>query len=223
MSRPELAEYEARFADWIRGRLRIFAAVLVPLVIAVPLRALWFPDSTVPTIVLLGPVTEESVKMAGTVAALLVLAMGLPPMIHRVSALRSRLFWVPWVVGGAYGAYEALANLGRDAPFVSIFRVADHAAFTALGFTTALVLWKWGARPIEGAVAGLGLSILVHDVFNAFAVFARFTVTGFVEQAAYGAGVVTLALVLSFRVTRREPGSYVGAEFILPFTGRERA
>lgn len=223
MSRPELAEYEARFADWIRGRLVIFAVVLAPLVLAVPLRAVWFPDTTAVTIVLLGPATEESVKMAGTIAVLVVLAMILPPMIRRATVLRSRLLWAPWVVGGLYGTYEAIIGYGRDSLYISIFRVADHAAFTALGFAAALALWRWSARPIGGALSGLGLSILAHDVFNAFAVFARFTATGFFEQALYGAAVVTVALVLSILVTRQEPGSLVAAEFVLPFTGRERA
>ncbi len=223
MARPELAEYEARFIDWIRGRLILFAAILLPLVVAVPLRALWFPDSATLTIVLLGPATEESVKMAGTIAALLVLAMVLPPRIRRGLALRLRLFWVPWVVGGLYGAYEAVVGSAPESPYVSIIRIADHAAFTALGFSTALLLWRSGIRPLLGAATGLGVSILVHDVFNAFAVFARFTTTGFAEQAAYGAGIVALSLLLSISVTRREPGSAVAAAFVLPFTGRERA
>lgn len=205
--------------SWLRSQAVLVLGLLVPLAVLVPLRAFFVSDADLLTVAVLGPATEESLKLAGAmVAALLGAALAFPG--SGAVGLRLRLLLAPWIVGGLYGAYEGLTLYAGESSLVLLVRIWVHAATVALGLAVSLAYWRLDPRPLVGAWVGWLLATVVHILFNAFAFLPG---VDYPAQAVYAAVLFLAALAALLRVVSREPASPSAAAFLGPSAARVRA
>lgn len=196
--------------SWIRSQVILVLGLLVPLTVLVPLRALFVTDADLLTVAVLGPATEESLKLAGVVVAALLGAVLASPGSGAVG-LRVRLLLAPWIVGGLYGAYEGLTLYAGESSLVLLVRIWVHAGAVALGLAVCLAYWRLDARPLTGAWVGWLLATVVHIGFNAFAFLPGVDTPA---QALYAALLVVVALAVLLRIVSGEPASASAAAFL---------
>ncbi len=182
-------------------------AALIPCAIVLPLRFLFFGDSSPVTVVLLGPALEEGLKLAALFLALMGAALVLPRGKDPDNALRYWLFLAPWFVGGAYGLVEGLVVYPGESHLNFTLRELAHAAFTALGAAALLWTWREVGRPFFGVALGFGSAWAGHIGFNSLALLSGYLDLSFEEQALFGLALLALAAVTLMRDVRHEPGS----------------
>ncbi len=194
--------------------LRLVVVALVPLAVAIPLRVLFFQDTSPFTILFLGPATEESVKLACVFLGLAIASVGLRGGRDPGLALRYWLFLVPWIVGGLYGMFEGVVVYPGEPGWDFTMREVAHGAFA--GLALAASLWSWRGDPPSWI--GLGFGFLVawaaHFAFNEIAFVSEFADVTFLDQLLYAIAVAALAALLLARVVRGEPGSRQARRFL---------
>lgn len=214
-----MADRRTTLSIWREPSLRIFLAALVPLAIAVPLRAFALPDGSAFTIVLVGPALEESLKLSAVVLVLTLASMTQrggrdPPLV-----LRHWLFWAPWVVGGVYGMIEGLVVYPGQGGLDFTLREFAHATFVSLSAAAALRVWQRVDAPLFGIALGFASGFAAHLWFNALALLSDVVDLTFADQALYLAVVFAATVVLLGTAVRLEPASRETRSF-LPARGR---
>ena len=196
--------------------LLFVATALVPAALAFPLRLLVFGDGSPFTQIVLGPLLEESTKLAGTMVVLLAAALLLPRGRDHATVLGYWLFLAPWLVGGIYGLSEGvLVYPGEGAPSVTL-REAAHATFTALSLLGTLLIW----RSLDAGATGVTLGVLfgfgAHVGFNLLAAVAVVADLTFLEQTGYVAVLAAVAVVGLNRVVRQATSLPEARSFLVP-------
>ena len=204
---------------WHETPIRLFLASLVPLALAIPLRALAFPDTSPVTVLFLGPALEESLKLSGVILALTVASLAFRGGRDPALALRYWLFLVPWVVGGLYGMTEGVLGYPGQGGLDFTLREAAHATFVALSVGGALWIWRHLDAPFFGIGFGFGAGFSAHLWFNALAFLSDYADVTFTDQVAYLALVFVLAVAVLAWGVRPAPASAEARAF-LPARGR---
>jgi hypothetical protein len=204
---------------WAETPIRLFLAALVPLVVATPLRILYFPDTSPFTVLLLGPAFEESLKLAGVVLALTIASLTLSGGRDPDLALRYWLFFVPWIVGGLDGLVEGLAVYPRRSAVDLAMREFGHATFVALSVAAALFVWRRLSAPLFGIGFGFAAGFSAHIWFNGLSLLVDAAEASSVDQQIYLALVLALTLAVLAWQVRTEPASAETRAF-LPARGR---
>ena len=192
----------------------MFLAALVPPAVVLPLRLLLFGDSDPLTLVLLGPATEEGLKLAAVFLALTLAGLWLPRGHDAGNALRYWLFAAPWVIGGLYGMLEGMTIYLGESTLDYTLREFAHATFAALSLAAALWLWRELDAPYVGVALGFGAGWATHVLFNEIAVLSAYADVTFLDQVAYTAAAFLLAAVVLGRAVGREPASRTSRRFL---------
>ncbi len=216
-----------RTADGRRGgrrlrdevSVRLFVVALVPFIVAAALRILFFADDTAVTVMLLGPAVEESLKLAGVLLVLTLVAVAARGGRDPEMALRYWLVLAPWLVGWLYGMMEGLLVYPGQGGLDFTLRELAHGTFVALGLGTALAMWRLLSAPLFGAGFGFAAAFSAHFGFNTLAVIAYDAGLSFVDQALYLAVIAFLAIVVFAVELRHEPASAEARAFV-PSRGR---
>ncbi len=198
-------------------------AALVPLVFVLPMRYAAFADASPWTLVLLGPATEECVKMAGILSVLALLA-AMGPWDPRRGAAAWRFAAVPWIVGASYGLFESVfAYPGEPWPNL-LERMAGHGAFVAAGLTVALWAWRNGLQPLPGLWFGLSAALACHDAFNVVGLLRAVTGSEAFHQGVFLYLLIGLVLWAAYRGVPAEPRSDPARQLLgIPGLRGERA
>lgn len=173
-----------------------------------------FADDNPVTVVLLGPATEEGLKLASLVLALTAAGLWLPRGHDAGNALRYWLFLAPWFVGGVYGTVEGITVYPGEPTLDYTMRELAHAAFVALSLAAALWVWREFEAPYGGMVLGFCTGWAAHLLFNEIALLSAYADVTFLDQAAYTAVALALAAYALGRVVGHEPASRTSERFL---------
>lgn len=212
--REAIARARRRPAVGEETPLPFIVAALVPAVIALPLRLVLFGDSSPFTRIVLGPLFEESTKLAAVMLVLIVAALLLPRGRDASTALGYWIVLAPWCVGGLYGLIEgAVVYPGEGSLDVTLREVA-HATFVALSLLGTLLVW----RALDAGATGVTLGVLFgfgsHVGFNILAALSATLPVTFLDQAAYVAALGAVVLVGLSRLFRIAPTLPEAARFL---------
>ncbi len=201
-----------------RGLFVLIALGVVPILVALPFRVLWFPDSNPnswPLLLILGPATEESEKLS----LLLVLSVFANLARIRLSSREPNLgrflspaflFLVLPVASGLFnGLWEHYGSYATEPSDRLLLRLVAHTGYACAAFVTCLFVWRNGHRPAAGLWIGTLAGMVPHALFN----FGRVAVlewsvnTTFPYQPAVAFLSLAVAIALLGREVRKEPAS----------------
>lgn len=199
---------------WRDLRARLFVAALAPLVVLLPLRLLFFGDSDLFTLLILGPAYEECLKLGCAILALTLASLTLSGGRDPRMPLRYWFFLVPWVVGGGFGLLENLLAYPMQVGVLFTLREAAHSVFLALAIAATLEAWRSLDAPYFGVAYGLAAGFAAHVGFNILAVVTALTNVGLLETSAYVVLVGVLAVAALVWEVRRVPSSDESRAFL---------
>jgi hypothetical protein len=203
-----------------RGLLVLAASGVVPILVALPFRVFWFPESDPNTwlsLLILGPATEEAAKLTFLIVLSMFANLGRIWLYHRTQEPdRARflspaflLLILPVASGLFNGLWEHFGFHASEPPDRILWRLAAGAGSACTAFVTCLFRWRKGSRPALGLWIGTLAGMAPHAVFNFERVAA---LEGIVIPPSPYQPVVALlwlavAIALLSREVKNEPGS----------------
>lgn len=199
--------------------LPLIGLALLPLIVVLPVRVLYFPDSSPNSwslLTILAPATEEPVKLALILAFSSfanIVGILLRHRSHRAAGSRIVppavfLLLLPVVTGLFFGLWEHSTTYPAEPPIALVTRVVAHIGYTCTAFTTCLFIWRMGRRAATGLWLGILAGMVPHGLFNLGAVAPpEWPTHAFTYALTVGLASFVVALLLLNRELQHEPGS----------------